>query len=1236
MLDPAAGGDPMLRTMEYAEILPEPQAEIGSGSSDPMMRTMEYAEILPSSGSRPPPDDELLLPDDDELKFPDDLSFAPPPTTTPGSSRIPAPDSMGMTFDTLSPDEVAATVDSRGSYGSAGSAGSAGSSGSDGSRPSHYSSDSVGQVEAPLDNMFMSSEEEEVEAPPPEVGDVLGGYKILAAIGRGGMGVIYSAQKEGGEVLALKVLLGAAGIGADRRRQRFRREVEAMRRLEHECIVKVYDYGRHGPFDWYTMDYVKGHDFEKLLETHGLEDAEKLRVFEDICAAMAHAHERNVIHRDLKPQNVLVDARDNRGKVLDFGLAKILDQGVGMTRTGSALGTPYYMAPEQLKSAKHIDARADVFSLGVILYEITTGVRPFLGETAAEVGNKILTTEPPRPTRLKPHLHPDIDAMVVRALEKDPAHRYPDAGAFYADLLKHRKGLGVTGASGLSGAKGEARRWLVRNRVVATAVAVTTLVFTLVLVGVVVSMSKDDPKVAVNGGDDDDDDDRKTGKTRKTPRKTGKTGKTRKTPRASKTPRKTPSKTTRPRPSRTPTRKTEDPRPSKTPDVVAVATPTPEPSRRTRTPVDLARVALQPPQEKSGSGALALQDSMSPEKVQDFIRRLDARVFLPMASGDLELAKSNLEELKSDREITIHTRLLEELEHDRKTLVNLRNLVARRIEELPRALTGIRLYGSGERYDVKGVETLDGNFLRIDNGKGRFLELDPCELSMRDLRRIMLGKKGSDNASAHYALAVIGLYRRLGETELDKDLKLALETTDVESRSARNAVERRRDLIVWLGKDRPKAWLAYEDAAGEAWRELERKRRNAKIHRQELSRYLRDYGRSRAYQERRDAWQTAMVEYRPLSSLLAANSRAKAGRQLAWKFRKIELVQDFEVTPLDTKNVDRPFRAERKSGALRIENARVSLQLFDLVAHEGHLAFQARAKTPISFWLSGMRQELDPDAGWKILFKGKALKGIADTRRRKLTKTKHLLFDRADDDSQREFFFRQPSSKLTAPTKLFERLPKTIYFGAEAMSDLTILEFDFEWRKEENTALSPELRSALLARELSRREFEDSHSPLGVARGQATLRNRPDRMTGFLASDGWTAVGPRLIGKGGGTLWTARLARYGRLRFRYAASDGPGLKLSVGPSSLGRGRPTTWRLPAPVDPDPDRFREVTLYYHFAAKAMTLFVDGVRLRSEIGSRGATMRQAYFGLELMGRTSAKIEGFEVLELQPPPVD
>ena len=316
----------------------------------------------------------------------------------------------------------------------------------------------------------------EQDAPPePRPGEAVGGHELQRLIGRGGMGLIYRARARDGQTVALKLLAGGRDPGADRRRQRFRCEFEALRRLDHPGVVRVFDFGRDGPWDWYSMELVDGKDLERLLAQGALEPAAKLDRYVEIVDAIAHAHARQVVHRDLKPQNVVVDAA-GRARVLDFGLAKILDQGLGMTREGSSLGTPFYMAPEQLQSAKQVDARADVFALGVILYELLTGQRPFLGASAAEVGQQLLHHEPPRPGKVAAGVHPDLDALCMRALEKDPAARYPDAGALLADLERHRAGAGVAGAGGLGRATADLRRFARRHKAPILAAAVTAAV----------------------------------------------------------------------------------------------------------------------------------------------------------------------------------------------------------------------------------------------------------------------------------------------------------------------------------------------------------------------------------------------------------------------------------------------------------------------------------------------------------------------------------------------------------------------------------------------------------------------------------------------------------------------------------------------------------------------------------------------------------------------------------------
>ena len=312
----------------------------------------------------------------------------------------------------------------------------------------------------------------------PDVGEVMGDYQLESILGRGGMGVIYLAKKIGTEErVALKALTVGVGEGGQKRRARFQREVEALRRLSHPNIVKIHGCGRKGPWDWYAMEYVDGRELKAVIREAKLTRPEALQVFLDICDAVQHAHERGVIHRDLKPANVLVTS-DLRVCVLDFGLAKIADEGLELTKTGAALGTPYYMAPEQLLSPKDVDARSDVWSLGVLLYELLVGERPFTGETAGEVGTKIMSSEPVRPSKLNPALHTSLDQIVLKALTKDPAHRYQDVAALRRDVAKFKRGSSLRAMTDMDAAAEFVRRWLHTHRVaVAVGFALASLVY---------------------------------------------------------------------------------------------------------------------------------------------------------------------------------------------------------------------------------------------------------------------------------------------------------------------------------------------------------------------------------------------------------------------------------------------------------------------------------------------------------------------------------------------------------------------------------------------------------------------------------------------------------------------------------------------------------------------------------------------------------------------------------------
>jgi len=262
----------------------------------------------------------------------------------------------------------------------------------------------------------------------------LGEYELLLELGKGSNGVVYLARRPGlDRLFAVKVLAGAVDSETA---ARFGREARLASRMEHPGLVPCVDVGvdpkRRATY--LVMEYVPGQTLEQRLAGEGrLEPRAGAQLAAELAGAVAHAHAAGIVHRDLKPANVLIDARSGRVRVTDFGLAFDLAASRVLSRTGDVVGTPAYMAPEQVRGERG-DARTDVYALGVILYELVTGDRPFVADTAVELGRRIVAGGPARPRELRRDVPPELEAVCLRALALDPSDRYPDAGALAAAI----------------------------------------------------------------------------------------------------------------------------------------------------------------------------------------------------------------------------------------------------------------------------------------------------------------------------------------------------------------------------------------------------------------------------------------------------------------------------------------------------------------------------------------------------------------------------------------------------------------------------------------------------------------------------------------------------------------------------------------------------------------------------------------------------------------------------------
>ena len=271
----------------------------------------------------------------------------------------------------------------------------------------------------------------------PRVGVVLSGrYRITELLGEGGMGRVYRGERlQLGRPVAIK-FLHSPFASAPKYRQRFEREARAMSKLSHPYCVSVIDYGIHDE-PYIVMDFVTGGTLRDLMDRGRLSPQRALHITRQILAGLAHAHDEGVIHRDVKPGNVMVSDATGVGdhvRIFDFGLAKLHDPGVEPDQSmATVIGTPAYMAPEQTR-AEPIDGRADLYAVGILLFELLTGDKPFVGDDAIAVIRMQREVPPPLLRARAPELSQELEQVVAKALEKDPPQRHQSAAEFAAAL----------------------------------------------------------------------------------------------------------------------------------------------------------------------------------------------------------------------------------------------------------------------------------------------------------------------------------------------------------------------------------------------------------------------------------------------------------------------------------------------------------------------------------------------------------------------------------------------------------------------------------------------------------------------------------------------------------------------------------------------------------------------------------------------------------------------------------
>src|SRR6266446_922804 len=288
-----------------------------------------------------------------------------------------------------------------------------------------------------------------------------GDYELLEEIGRGGQGVVYRArQKSLNRTVALK-MIGLGHWATEAHLKRFRREAEAAAQLEHPCIVPIYEVGERDGSCYFSMKLVEGGQLDDVSKREPLPIRRAVELIAKVARTVHYAHEHSILHRDIKPGNILLDQK-GEPHLTDFGLARLGESESTVTRTMEVLGTPSYMAPEQaVGNNAAISSLTDVYGLGAVLYQLLTGQPPFAGGTTYETIKLLLDTEPRSPRLLNPKIDRDLSTICLKCLEKDSQRRYPSALALAEDIERWLKHEPIQARR--AGVFTRGRKWVRRN-----------------------------------------------------------------------------------------------------------------------------------------------------------------------------------------------------------------------------------------------------------------------------------------------------------------------------------------------------------------------------------------------------------------------------------------------------------------------------------------------------------------------------------------------------------------------------------------------------------------------------------------------------------------------------------------------------------------------------------------------------------------------------------------------------